>query len=422
MGRFVPARWPADLTAAGPRRARLGGTYLAYVPDPLVGRVTLVDLRVAADVADAEAALTRLDAAGTRVQGADRFEVLARLLLRAEAVGSSQIEGLVVSPRKLALAAFDPSGDPSGRAVEVLGNIDALRDALAAADRPGPITVADLCAIHRALLAPTRDAALGGVVRSEQNWIGGSSPLDAVFVPPPPTEVPALLEDLCAYLSADTHSPLVQAALVHAQFETLHPFADGNGRAGRALLHLVLRRRGLCRRFVAPISLMLATWSRRYVDALMATRAESPAACWEGEQAWVELFAEATRAACARVEGYARGMDALVAGWRSALTATCGPIRTDAAAWALIDQLPAAPLVTARTAVALTGRSARAIDGAIAQLVQAGVLRQVSGRLRHRTYEAVGVFEWVTRLERALATPSGDTRVEKPARAVPSRT
>ncbi len=424
MATIVYQRWEPDPTAFGPRRARAGGRYGAFVPDPLVPRQVVLDARVAADVADAEHALATLDASVGAQQAPHRLEVLARLLLRAEAVGSSRIEGLVVSPRRLALADLDPDLEPASHAREVVANLEALRDALTLADRGGEITVGDLCRVHARLMAGTRDAHLGGVVRTVPNWIGGHTPLDAAFVPPPHDRVPALLDDLCTYLSGTDHSPLVQAALVHAQFETIHPFADGNGRTGRALLHVVLRRRGLCRRFVPPVSLVLATWSRRYVDALMGTRVEAAPGSpedTEGWTRWIETLAEATRVACAEAERYDIAVTELVEGWRTRLAATAKPPRADAAAWALLPWLPASPLLTAAGAVELTGRSPRAIDGAIAQLVEAKVLKQVRGKVRYRVYEAVGVFDLVTDAERALASPALDTRQEKPSRPVPAR-
>lgn len=416
MGRFVPQRWQPDPTAFGPRSARAGGSYHAFVPDLLVGQTLSLAAQVAADVSDAERAMSMLDAAAEHDRGPHRLEVLARLLLRAEAVGSSQIEGLQVGPRRLALADFNPELERDGRAQEVVGNVRALQAAWDAASQPGAITVNTLCEIHALLMANTRDAHLGGHVRTEPNWIGGHNPLNAEFVPPPHEAVPALLEDLCAYLSGDDHPPLVQAALAHAQFETIHPFADGNGRAGRALVQLVLRRRGLCRRFVPPISLVLATWSKRYVDALMAVRVEGPAP-WAP---WIELLAQAAHVACEEANRYDARVEALVSSWCAQLKAVAAP-RADAAVWALLPRLPAAPFVTTRTAVELTGRSNRAIDGAIDLLVQARVLKQVRGRLRDRVFEAVGVFDLVTDAERALASPDRDTKVSKPVRPVPQR-
>src|SRR5205814_5035823 len=120
---------------------------------------------------------------------------------------------------------------------------------------------------HRTLLSASPYADLGGVVRASQNWIGGSgfNPCAAEFVPPPPEDVDRLLADLVDYLNAEDVTPLLQAAFVHAQFELIHPFADGNGRAGRALVHVVLRRRGLTPAYVPPISLVLAPRKDAYV-------------------------------------------------------------------------------------------------------------------------------------------------------------
>jgi len=416
MGRFVTGRWAPDIAGYGPRRARRGGTFRAYVPEPLAGMELLVDARTLADLAEAEHAAAELDRVANRDEGPHRLEVLARLLLRAEAVGSSQVESLVVSPRRLALAELDAALDPSGRALEVVGNIRALQGALDLAS--GSIRANTILDIHRRLLEGTRDEAFAGVLRTEQNWVGGQSPLDAEYVPPPPVEVPALVDDLARYVAGDDHPALVQAALAHAQFESIHPFADGNGRTGRALLQLVLRRRGLCKRFVPPVSLVLATWSKRYVHALMSTRsASADGSTWTE---WFELLAEAMRLACANATTYERRIDELVERWRGQLRAVAEP-RSDAAVWVLLDLLPSAPLLTAHTATKLTGRSERAIDAAISQLVEAGVLKQVSGRIRYRVYEAQGVFALVTETERALASITGDTRTAKPGRAVPAR-
>jgi Fic family protein len=148
-------------------------------------------------------------------------------------------------------------------AVEVLGNIEAMESAIELAVQAERISLADLLEIHRVLMERSSRPELCGIVRERQNWIGGSSsnPCTAVFVPPPPDQVDGLLQDLIEYMNGDEHSPLVQAAIAHAQFETIHPFADGNGRTGRAPLHVMLRRRGLSPRFVPPISLALATRS-----------------------------------------------------------------------------------------------------------------------------------------------------------------
>jgi hypothetical protein len=144
-------------------------------------------------------------------------------------------------------------GDAADRiAVEVLANVAAMEAAVELGSSTDTITLDDLLGIHRTLMERSSMPHIGGVVRTMQNWIGGSSynPCSAVFVPPPPDTVDALLHDLLDYVNGDDHPALVQAAIAHAQFETIHPFADGNGRTGRALIHVILRRRGLAPRFV----------------------------------------------------------------------------------------------------------------------------------------------------------------------------
>jgi len=125
-------------------------------------------------------------------------------------------------------------------------------------------------------------------------------PCSAAFVPPPPELVPGLIEDLCVICNDDSLPAVAQAALAHAQFETIHPFADGNGRTGRGLIHLVLRRRELATRVLPPISLILATWAKDYIDGLTATRYSGPAsgeAAHAGLNRWIGTFA---RHACAQ--------------------------------------------------------------------------------------------------------------------------
>ncbi len=272
MGQRVRLQWLSEVGGLGvPRRDRKGGSYDAYVPDRLVGRAFAFDGATAADVSDAERALASFDA---RAVALTSTEALARLLLRAESVASSHIEGLVISPQRLLRVALDRAEGVAvsdDTAIEVLGNVDAMAFAV---QSEGDITVERLLEVHRRLLAPTRAAEHAGRIREGQNWIGGSdyNPLSAAFVPPPANEVLPLLEDLCAFCNDDMLPAVAQAAIAHAQFETIHPFVDGNGRTGRALISMVLRRRGLARRAAPPISLVLATRAKGYIAALDATR------------------------------------------------------------------------------------------------------------------------------------------------------
>jgi len=421
MAQLVERVWDPGFQGAS-RREREGCRYRAYLPDPLVGWDLTLPADLAADVADAEAATRGLnDAHLSHVS----LEGLARFLLRAEAVASSRIEGIEASPQRLmrteiALAQGGDAGDRA--AAQILANIGAMDDAIARASSVKAMTVDDLLAIHTRLLLDS-PAAGPGRVRSEQNWIGGSSynPCAAAFVPPPPEHVGALLDDLIAYLNGDEHPPLVQAAIVHAQFETVHPFVDGNGRVGRALIHVVLRRRGLTPRFVPPISLILATWATSYIAGLTAFRHDGPQDSPQRSLAcvpWLRTFATATTRACANATYYTTEIERLQGEWRRRL----GRIRADSAPDRLLRLLPGAPVLTVETAARITSRSEVSASSAISRLVDAGILVQRNvGRQRYRVFEAPDVTDLFTSLERALASPTGDTRNEPPIRPAPHR-
>jgi Fic family protein len=233
--------------------------------------------------------------------------------------------------------------------------------------------------------------------------------------------VGGLLDDLIAYANGDEHSPLVQAALVHAQFETIHPFVDGNGRAGRTLIHVIFKRRGLAPRFVPPVSLVLATWSADYVDGLMTYRHIGPAdapARSEAAHTWLRTFATATLRACRDAERFAAEIDEMTSGWRERR----GRVRANSAIDRIIDVLPGAPIVTVESAARLIDRSTVRTGEAINRLVESGVLGQLNiGRQRYRVFEATDVLRLFTGLERALASPTGNTQHEPPTRPLPAR-
>ena len=424
MGRFEARRWDGDERGLT-RRDRRSCGYEVYIPDPLDGRTFVLDGDVAADVADAEAALVRLDA--TTGALADT-EALARLLLRAEAVASSRIEGLEVGSRRLlrAQAALHLGEEPRDvTAVEVLGNIEAMLWAVQAVPPAGAITVEIVLEAHRRLLAATRLAEHGGRIRAVQNWIGGSgyNPCSAAFVPPPTELVDGLLSDLSAFCNDDSLPAVAQAAIAHAQFETIHPFIDGNGRTGRALIHLVLRRRGLAPRILPPISLILATWPGDYVAGLTGTRyvgvpdSDDARAGWNR---WIAFFASACRRAAEDAGRFDEQVRALQEAWRERL----GSVRRRSAADLLVSALPGAPLLTVltvTTAAELIGRSFQATSQAIDRLEEAGILTQLTVGRRNRAFEAPELIEAFTALERQLASPEGDTLVSEPLRSVPRR-
>jgi len=422
MASHLQQRWDARFEGMS-RRDRRGCFYNAYLPDPLAGWNLSLPADVAADVADAEAAVRGLNDAGTEHVS---LEGLARFLLRAESVGSSKIEGLEAAARRLAQAeaAVALGGDANNRvAVEVLGNIAAMEAAVELATSAKRFDLDELLSVHRTLMDNSPTPELGGVVREEQNWIGGSSynPCSAAFVPPPPEYLSGLLADLLDYVNDDAHSPLVQAAIAHAQFETLHPFADGNGRTGRALIHVILRRRGLAPRFVPPISLVLATWSDDYVHGLMTfrhlTEPDSPERS-EAAVEWLRTFATAGSRACHDAQNYSRTIDDITAAWRASL----GRVRANSSTDLLLGVLPGAPIITVESAAKLIGRSKARTSDAVNALAEAGILRQRNvGRQRYRVFETAEVLDLFTGLERALASPTGDTRNAQPVRTVPRR-
>jgi Fic family protein len=353
-----------------------------------------LDGALAALVSEAEQALIALN-----TEGGPALSPLARLLLRTESIASSKVEGLQLGVRDLARAeAKAESGTaPVGTALEVLANIDAMVLAVEGAAERTRFDEDGILAIHRRLLERTALHHIAGRFRETQNWIGGNdyTPCGADFVPPPPDLVAPLLSDLCEAIHSDLLSPLVQAALVHVQFETIHPFDDGNGRTGRALVHVVLKRRGVARAFVPPISVVFAGARAKYIEGLTRFRNDGG----DGVVAWIEHFAMATLRASRLARTYIADARMLQEEWRTKLRALSSMPRADAAAWAIIDHLPAHPMISAPVATAVTQRSKSRVYEAIEQLTAAGVLIPLSSGQRNRWWEAAGLLDLIGQLE-----------------------
>jgi Fic family protein len=423
MSKLVKRRWRSEVGGIGvSRQDSRSCDYQAYVPDQLVGRRFVLEGDVAADVADAEAAITRLNAEATALVDT---EALARILLRAESVASSRIEGLQVGARRLLRAEAARSlrtRSTDVTATEILHNIDAMAYGIERVGFAETITVEMLLEIHRRLLAGTHLDPYAGQLRVLQNWIGGSdyNPCSASYVPPPPEHVPELLDDLCAFCNTKDLPAVAQAAIAHAQFETIHPFVDGNGRTGRALIHLVLRRRGLALRVLPPVSLVLATLAKDYVGGLNATRYLGPPSSPEATTAvntWLATFASACTRSVADATQFEARAEALQAHWRERL----GQVRANSATDLLLQRLPGVPVLTAESAATSLGRTFKPANDAIQRLVDADILRQITIGRRNRAYEAPEIIEAFTDLERQLASPEGDTRTSAPSRTVPHR-
>jgi Fic family protein len=389
-GRYVSHTWAHDPALYAPPKYRRACKYDAFIPEGIDDFNPTLTGELAGVVSEAEAATRSLN---DRARPALR--PLARLLLRTESIASSKVEGLQADARSLARAEANAEvGKDVGTDVaEVLANIDAMELAVEETAAQPTITVQGLVDIHQALMRQAPNAAIAGRVRDVQNWIGGNdyNPCGADFVPPPPERVDPLLADLCEFCNSDHLPPLIQAAIAHAQFETIHPFQDGNGRTGRALIHVLLRRRGLAPSYVPPISVVLAANKDRYIDGLTQYR--------HGDlDVWIERFAVAAAQAAALAERYLGRVNDLQDTWRARLRRHTD-LRADGAAWAVIDALPGHPVVTVPVATAVTGRSKSSTAVAVDQLVDAGILLPISESKRNRAWEAVGLFDLLAELE-----------------------
>ena len=268
----------------------------------------------------------------------------------------------------VALAELYDNGAPSA-AAWVAANLAAVTGAVEEA-RAGPLRVDSLCRWHRTLMtgSPT-PARHVGVLRTEQGWIGGTSPLDAHLVTPPPDEVPALVDDLVAYANLDEVDPVSQAAIAHAQFEIIHPFADGNGRVGRVLVAWILVRR-LALVTPPPVSAGIAADVGGYGAGLVLFRLGD-------HNAWVRWFAEAVSGAGRAQQELVASVERLQREWRQRLSAPrlgSRRVRSDAAAWRALALLPRHLVLTGPVVASEIGVPLKSANAALRDLVDAGIL------------------------------------------------
>jgi Fic family protein len=418
MAGWLQEQWQPSLD--GPvRRSRQGGRYASYLPDDLVSRPLILTDGLARRAFEVEAAIRDL---GGTSQAATCVEGLARFLLRSEAIASSRIEGLQVSAQQVALAELAQTDETiktgfTANAQLVANNITTVRRAATALATAREITVDDIGELHRALLPEDKHHGL----RQVQNWIGGVSwnPVGADFVPPPPDRVRPLVADLCAYLNGGLHAPLVQAALVHAQFETIHPYTDGNGRLGRALIHTVLVRRGLTPCALLPISLVLLTRTEEYLTGLMSYRYDGPPA-QDAAAEWLAMFFEAANVAVDQARQLGTAVAELAAEWDARFSAhrvrngAQKALRADSTTARLLALLPELPVLTARTAERTLAVSFNSAKQALEELADAGILSRKQVDRGTTGYLAREVFDLHTFAERRLASTRWDTRESKP--------
>lgn len=420
MGTYHDEYWISEGLGRN-RKERMSGRYSYYLPTRLSKLTIALDPDVVGDVGRAERAIAELNSSARTLRST---EGIARLLLRAEAVSSSHIEGLTIGTRRLLRAELGLRGEQGvrfdGAAADIVGNIHAMEKALDTVQASDAVTVETLLSVHRSLCRNTRIESIGGMVRTTQNWVGGNSynPLQAIYVPPAPEHLDDLLTDLAAYCNDETVSPVVQAALVHAQFENIHPFMDGNGRTGRALIHLVLRRRGLAPNLVPPISLVMATHAESYIEGLSLFAfddSDAPENVHESLNEWVSLFAGFCIEACEEAGAFERSSTQLQEKWRARLA----PVRKNSALDLLIGEMTSMPVFTIASACDSMGRSFHAVTEAVERCLEAGIVKQLGSQQRNRAFEVPEAITEFNIFERRLASPVGDTKKEKPARAVP---
>lgn len=365
-------------------RTSVGGEEVrAFIPNPLppTDPPIVLDAALSERVRAAEQALAKLELAGEMVPSLDWF---IYAFVRKEAVVSSQIEGTQAT--LVDLLAFEAQGSgaqspPDADVEEVCNYLDAVtfaRDALA--DPNGlPLSMRLLNETHARLMRGARGSEkLPGEVRRSQNWIGGSRPGNAAFVPPPPHALGDLLGAFEKYMhAADTLPPLVRTGLLHVQFETIHPYLDGNGRIGRLLVTLLLEHWGVLTRPLLYLSLFFKRHRDEYYRRLTGVRTDGD---WEG---WLDFFLHGVATIAGEAVGSARELFALVAADR---TRVIDHPAASVAALRLFELLPRHPLVTVASVMRLLETSKPTASRAVDLLVDAGVLVETTGKKRDRTY------------------------------------
>lgn len=332
------------------------------------------------------------------------LKALNHLQLRTESVDSSKIENVDASLADYGRALLGVGANSS--AVSMASATAALSRMIHDADTSRKIRPEAILKAHHDLFRRNPDEVdRAGKFRTRQNWVGGSdySPTGTLHVPPPPETVPGYLEDLFAFANRDDVPPLVQAAIVHAQFESIHPFIDGNGRIGRALIHAVLRRRRATRHLTVPIASALVSHRERYFAALNDYR--------DGyAQTLVAMLATAVRIATAESWTTAKNVQSVRGQWHDALAKP----RAGTPVHRLLDLLTEEPIINVALASERIDASEETARTAIDTLVQAQVLTRTAGSRQAPVWLAKGVLDEVHDLSVRIQTSSRRMR-EEPA-------
>jgi len=364
LGRFVE-------TSVGGERVR------AFVPPPLPPDPPIDLSHMLTRLSAAERALGRLDGVSVLLPNKELF---LYMYVRKEAVLSSQIEGTQSTLSDLLRFETEAvAGAPLDDIREVSNYVDAMMYGLERmADLP--ISLRLIREMHARLLDSGRGARQNpGEFRTSQNWIGGTRPGNAMFVPPPPNEVMGCLSDWERFVHSETPDmpPLIKAGLLHVQFETIHPFLDGNGRLGRLLITLFLCAQGVLRQPLLYLSLYFKTHRATYYRLLQEVREHG---AWE---AWLEFFLDGIAETADQAFETANRIAGLLAQDRERIIAEAD--RT-ASVLQLHDLMRTRPFLTATAAVQQTGLTMPTVNAALAQLQALGIVEEVTGRRRGRVF------------------------------------
>lgn len=375
--------WVADdngMVSRG-QLAAASGAYESTIPARIADYSPRLSPDLGADVEEAVGALARFDAYARGRLGTDNPTLgpMSTILLRTESTSSSQIENLTVGARQLALAELDQSN--SDNAKVVVGNVRAMEAALALADR---LDEDAILAMQAELLSRQRGwEEHAGNYRKGLVWVGSTSvsPRGAQHIAPQADLVPEAMADLVRFMHRDDLPVLVQAAVAHAQFETIHPFGDGNGRTGRAVVHAILKAKGVVTHTTAPVSAGLLIQTEEYFDALGAFR--------DGDaRPIVERFTAASRFAASSGSGLVDDLADQVDASRQRMAG----LRRQASAWKVLPSLVAQPVVNARFLADHLGLSDMTAQRALGQLTEAGVLEERTGLRRNRVWQHAGIL------------------------------
>jgi Fic family protein len=359
---------------AGVNRAeRRGGSYLRYHPDRLADTTNDLNPSVVEYAADVSTALARL---GGRLR-ANPLPILYATSIRSESISSSWIEGIRETPRDVAVAQIADEA-ASHSATQVVWNVAAMREAIDLLGA-GAWESDHIVAIHQDLL-PWHSRGY----RKEQVWIGGTNKFNADYAAPPADKVDSYIDDLLEYANTTGDLPVVQAAVIHAQFETIHPFEDGNGRVGRALVHGILKRSGLIDGGVIPLSTAFRNDERGYINALNNYRYDG-----DGRHPaltdYVERFLTYVATATATAERFVDAATAISQRWRAAVAG----VRTDSSLHRAVDLVAENPVISARFLadnLAISGVSAQKV---VKKLIEVEIVKPATGKYRRSSlYQA----------------------------------